>query len=117
MQKVEDINYEKFEDTNLEDNEIKQITFENLRKKMQHIKLLLTRIKENDQIVNNAPENFIDNNSSNISDETSENEFYDIVQNQVVFSNNVGMENSIIPPGYCKRKGKIFVFFFKSTRL
>ncbi len=53
MQKEEDVRYEKFEDTNLEDNEIKQVTFENLRKKIQHIKLLISKIKQNDQTVSN----------------------------------------------------------------
>jgi len=46
MEKEEEVEYEKFRENKFEENLIKPITFENLRKKNQYMKCLLTKINQ-----------------------------------------------------------------------
>ncbi len=115
MEKEEEVQYEKFKETKFEDNFIKQITFENLRKKNQHIKCLLLKIKQqqlleisgssiNFQNVSNINALF-SNSIESFTENFSDNDETDVPLN-VLFSNNVVMIDTNSPkPENCKNKG------------
>jgi len=97
MEKEEE--YEMIKEAKFEDNLIKQITFDNLRKKNNHIRHLLSKIQQ--QVVDNS----VAKNNSH-SEISTENDSNDHLVN-VVFSNNIEMINTpTFPrPEFCKTTG------------
>ncbi len=105
MGKEDEEEYEIMRETQFEDNLIKQITFDNLRKKNNHIRLLLSKIQQ--QVVDNsvARNNFHNVFNNNVSLRYSSESSTEFIENDsadnpinVVFSNNIEMTNTLMLP-------------------
>ncbi len=114
MGKEDEEEYEIMRETQFEDNLIKQITFDNLRKKNNHIRLLLSKIQQ--QVVDNsvARNNFHNVFNNNVSLRYSSESSTEFIENDsadnpinVVFSNNIEMTNTLMlpRPEFCKSIG------------
>ncbi len=115
MEKEEEVEYEKFRENKFEENLIKPITFENLRKKNQYMKCLLTKINQQKLFeISGSSINF--QNASNVNalfsnsfasytDSSSDNDEMNVPINDLFLNDAMMIDTNFPKPENCKKKG------------